>query len=128
MQPCKRQLKRHQHQNDARRRKKTVQRNPQRAFEKEKSHSDRTGDPHNRPNPRLQAFARKLHGSQNQRQLSPFAQNHQENKKKNPPARRPACPLRIGLHLGLNFFFQVARNAVHPYDHRNNEDRSNKEH
>src|SRR5882762_9687617 len=36
--------------------------------------------------------------------------------------------LGISLHFLLDFFFQVARNAVHPYDHRNNEDRRDQEH
>ena len=124
MQAGKRQLKRNEHQDDARRGEKPVQRNAQCALEKEKTNRDRGTNPHNRPDPGLQAFARKLHGAQNQRQFRPFAQDHQENKKENPPARRAPRLFRVGLHLGLDVFFQVARNAVHPYDHRNNEDRS----
>ena len=35
-----------------------------------------------------------------------------------------ALPARFGVifHLLLNILFQVARNAVHPYDHRNDEE------
>src|SRR5712664_3705892 len=128
MQPGKRQLKRHQHQYHACRRKKSMKRNAQRALKEEKPHGHRRRDPHHRSDPRLQALARKLHGAQDQRQLRPLAQHHQEYKQENPPARRAPGALGISLHFLLDFFFQVARNAIHPYDHRNNEGRRDQEH
>src|SRR5438067_5974745 len=59
---------------------------------------------------------------------APSRKTIRKTKRKMPqPAALPAF-FRVGFHLGLNIFFQVARNAVHPYDHRNNEDRSDEEH
>ena len=105
-----------------------MQRHPQSALEEEKPHRDGCRNPHNRSDPGLQALAGKLHRPQNQCQLRPLAQHHQKNEKEDAPARRAPGALGISLHFLLDFFFQVARNAIHPYDHRNNEDRSDEEH
>ena len=128
MYPGECQLKRHQHQNDAGGREKAVQRHAQSALKEEQPNRHGGRDPHNRSDPGLQPLARKLHGAQNQRQLRPLAQDHQENKEENAPPRRTPGALGISLHLLLDLFFQVTRNSVHPYDHRNDEHRGDQQH
>src|SRR5437868_1027783 len=81
-----------------------------RALEKEQAHRDSRSNPGNSPNPGLQAFGRKFHGAQNQRQLHAFAQDHKEYKEKNPPAGGLPGPDGVRFHLFLNLFPQVARN------------------
>src|SRR5262249_1852531 len=56
------------------------------------------------------------------RQLHAFAQHHEKNEKKDAGARGRTGPLRVIFDFSLDLFAQVPRNAVHPDDHRNNED------
>jgi hypothetical protein len=70
----------------------------------------------------LQTRAGEFDGAKDQRQFGAFTQDHQENKERDTPSCSGAGALGIGLDFFFYFIFQVARNAVHPYDHRNDEE------
>ncbi len=61
VQPDQRQLKRHQHQDRAGNRKKSVQRNAQRALKEKHTHSHCRGNAQDGPDPGLQTFRGHLH-------------------------------------------------------------------
>ncbi|HEY1858787.1 MAG TPA: hypothetical protein VGG61_00420, partial [Gemmataceae bacterium] len=91
------------------------------ALEEKQPDGDRGGDSGQCPDPDLQPFGGQFHRAQDQREFNALSQHHQEYKKEDSPRGSPAGPRRIPLNLVLNIFFQVARNAIHPYDHRNDE-------
>src|SRR6202040_375764 len=59
---------------------------------------------------------------EDQREFGAFTQNHEKNEQKYAPACGSASACGVNLDFFFDLIFQVARNAVHPYDHRNNEE------
>ena len=121
MQAGERQLKYDEHEDDAGGGEESLKGNAQRAFEEEDTDRDRGCDACEGADPGLQTLGGKLDGAQNEGEFRSFADDHQKHEDKDAPTGGLARPNRIGFDLLLDFFFQVARNAIHPYDHRNDE-------
>ena len=86
------------------------------------SNGNGAGDAYEGADPGLQTRAGELDGAKDEREFSAFTQNHQKNEEKYAPACGGAGARGINLDFFFYFIFQVARNAVHPYDHRNDEE------
>src|SRR5882672_8608810 len=114
-------LSSHEPEDDGGHRKKAVQRNLNGPLDEEKSDGDGGSESEKRADPGLQAVAGKLNGPENQCEFDAFAQNHEKHKKKNAPSRSGASALGIYVYFLLDILAKMARNAVHPNDHRNNE-------
>src|SRR5262249_30341884 len=52
-----------------------------------------------------------------------FAKHHQKHEEEDAPSCSAPTSGGVRLQFLLNLFLQVARNAVHPNDHRNHEER-----
>jgi hypothetical protein len=104
-----------------------VQRNLDGTFEKENSDGNGRGETENGANPRLQTVAGKFDGAKNQREFNSFAEHHEKYEKENAPAGRSPDAFRIRVNFLLNIFAKMSRNAIHPDDHRNNEDGGNQQ-
>src|ERR1035438_4615771 len=127
MQTRERQLENNQHQDHAGCGEETLQRHTQRALEENDSDGDGRGDSGDGADPGLQTLGGKLDGAQDQCQFGTLANDHEEDENEDAPAGGFARFGGIGFDFLLGFFFQVARNAIHPYDHRNNEGRGYQE-
>jgi hypothetical protein len=118
-----RELDGHENENRAGSREKLSEGDFQRPLEEKPSNGDRHGQTQARADPNREAFARKFHGAQNERQLGAFPEHHQEYKRAQAEAGRERILSRVGLHALLDLLLQVARHAVHPENHRDDENR-----
>src|SRR5262249_27173021 len=121
MQAAEAQLKCYKDQDDAGGGEEAMQRDSQCALEEEQPHGNGGGDSRHGPDPKLEALGGQFDGAEDEGKLDPFSKDHQEYEQENAPSSGFFGACRIRFHLLLNIFFQVARNAVHPYDHRNDE-------
>src|SRR5579884_275093 len=99
-----------------------MKRNLQRSFEEEEPDGDGGGEAEQGAAPGLDAFGGKFDGTEDQGQFGAFANDHEKDKKEDTPAGGRSGTRGKVFDLLLDFFSQVARNAVHPDDHRNDED------
>jgi hypothetical protein len=100
-----------------------VKRNLYGALEEEKADGDGGGKAEDGADPGLQTVAREFNSAKNQRKLNAFAQNHEKDEKEDAPAGRGSGALGVGVNFLLDVFAKMARNAVHPDDHRKDKDR-----
>src|SRR5262249_9106786 len=122
MQAGDRKLRSNEPEDHSGHRKKAGKRDFDCALEKEEANCDGGGEAEDRAYPGLQTRAGELDGAENQSEFHPFAQNHEKHEKKDAPARGGAGAFGINVNLVLDFLTEVARNSVHPKDHRNDKD------
>jgi len=114
-------------EDDGGRRKKAVQRNPNRALEEEDSDGNGGRETENGADPRLQTVAGKLDSAKNKRQLNALSKDHEKYEKKNAPTGRGSGAFGVRVNFLLDILAKMARNSIHPDDHRNNEDGGNQQ-
>jgi len=98
-----------------------VQRNFDGTLEKKNSDGNGSRRDPERCNPGLQAVAEKFDSAKNQREFNSFARTMRNTKRRMPqPAAAPARSAYASIFCSISA--KMARNAIHPDNHRNNED------